>query len=197
MREIPDDVGATSGNREQLELSAEEIERLKKAQDVLRDLASQMVAFAGNETWALYAAEAVRYDPRHAAEGLIGLSNRIATIDPQAPALSSENGQGRSASSRRYAWRLITTRAAIAQCSVRRKCFLVRAAAFLQSINRSVLPAAQTYLHARAVSASGRRCQDPRQTAPEIDGAERTAEASSQAEQQHIRTKYCIVSPSV
>jgi len=83
-REIPDDVGATSGNREQLELSAEEIERLKKAQDVLRDLASQMVAFAGNETWALYAAEAMRYDPRHAAEGLIGLSNRIATIDPQA-----------------------------------------------------------------------------------------------------------------
>jgi len=76
-------VGAISGNREQLDISEEEIVRLKKAQEVLRDLASQLLAFAGNETWALYAAKAMRYDPERAASGLIGLSNRIDTIDPQ------------------------------------------------------------------------------------------------------------------
>jgi hypothetical protein len=75
-REIP-------GDRKELELSQEEIARLEKAQDVLRDLASQLVAFASNETWALYAAKVMGHDPKHAAEGLIGLSNRIDTHDPQ------------------------------------------------------------------------------------------------------------------
>jgi hypothetical protein len=76
--------GAPAGTYEQLELSEEEGERLNKARDVLRDLASQMVAFADNETCALYVAKAMRYDPKHAAEGLIGLSNKIDIIDPQA-----------------------------------------------------------------------------------------------------------------
>jgi len=71
------------GDRKELELSQEEIARLEKAQDVLRDLASQLVAFASNETWALYVAKAMGYDPKHAAGGLIGLSNRIDTHDPQ------------------------------------------------------------------------------------------------------------------
>jgi hypothetical protein len=73
----------TPGDRKELDLSQEEIARLESAQHVLRDLASQLVAFAGNETWALYAAKAMGHDPQHAAEGLIGLSNRIDTHDPQ------------------------------------------------------------------------------------------------------------------
>jgi hypothetical protein len=75
-REVP-------GDRKELELSADEIARLEMAQHVLRDLASQLVAFASNETWALYAAKAMGHDPKHAAEGLLGLSNRIDTHDPQ------------------------------------------------------------------------------------------------------------------
>jgi hypothetical protein len=75
-REIP-------GDRKELELSQEEIARLEKAQDVLRDLASQLVAFASIETWALYVAKRMGHDPAHAARGLIGLSNRIDTHDPQ------------------------------------------------------------------------------------------------------------------
>jgi hypothetical protein len=82
-RKIPDDVGAVSGNREDLGLSKEEIARLEKAQEVLRDLASQLVAFASNETCAQYAAKAIGYDPQRAAAGLIGLSNTIHTIDPK------------------------------------------------------------------------------------------------------------------
>jgi hypothetical protein len=75
-REIP-------GDRKELELSQEEIARLEKAQDVLRDLASQLVAFASNETWALHVAKRMGHDPAHAARGLTGLSNRIDTHDPQ------------------------------------------------------------------------------------------------------------------
>ena len=45
-KEIPDDVGAVSGNREELPLSEEAIERLHEAENVLRDLASQLRAFA-------------------------------------------------------------------------------------------------------------------------------------------------------
>jgi hypothetical protein len=71
------------GDRKELELSAEEITRLEKAQDALRDLASQLVAFDSNETWALYVAKAMGHDPKHAAGGLIGLSNRIDTHDPE------------------------------------------------------------------------------------------------------------------
>jgi hypothetical protein len=49
-----------------LTISEAEIQRLKKAQEVLHDLASQMMAFAYNETWALYAAKGLGYDPRQA-----------------------------------------------------------------------------------------------------------------------------------
>jgi hypothetical protein len=76
-REIPDDTGAASENFEDLGLSAEELSRLQNAQSVLRDLASQLTAFAYNETAALYVAKAWHYDPLEATSGLIGLSNRI------------------------------------------------------------------------------------------------------------------------
>jgi hypothetical protein len=77
--EIPDDVGAVSGNREELPLSEEEIERLHQAKNVLRDLASQLRAFAMNETWGGYAVRLLRYDPLTASGGLFGISNSLDT----------------------------------------------------------------------------------------------------------------------
>jgi hypothetical protein len=82
LREIPDDSGAASGRFEVLNLSAEEVSRLENAQAVLRDLASQLTAFAYNETAALYLVKATRYDPLNAASGLIGLANRIGSRGP-------------------------------------------------------------------------------------------------------------------
>src|SRR6266852_3162227 len=76
-KEIPDDVGAVSGNREELPLSEEAIERLHEAENVLRDLASQLRAFALNETLGGYAVRLLGYDPLTASGGLFGLSNSL------------------------------------------------------------------------------------------------------------------------
>jgi hypothetical protein len=78
-KEIPDDVGAISGNREDMGLSDKEIERLESAQATLRDLAAQMRAFAENETLALWFITRLRYDPAGASAALIGLSNTYDT----------------------------------------------------------------------------------------------------------------------
>ncbi len=75
----PDDVGAVSGNREELPLSEEAIERLHEAENVLRDLASQLRAFALNETLGGYAVRLLGYDPLTASGGLFGLSNSLDT----------------------------------------------------------------------------------------------------------------------
>jgi hypothetical protein len=77
-KEISDDVGATSGQLEDMQLSEVEITRLEYAQDVLRDLAAQMQAFAENEPLALWLVR-LRYDPAGASKGLIGLSNTFDT----------------------------------------------------------------------------------------------------------------------
>jgi len=68
-----------SGNREELPLSEEAIERLHEAENVLRDLASQLRAFALNETLGGYAVRLLGYDPLTASGGLFGLSNSLDT----------------------------------------------------------------------------------------------------------------------
>ncbi|MBI4275508.1 MAG: hypothetical protein HY659_12505 [Rhizobiales bacterium] len=79
-KEVRDDVGATSGNVELLDLSDKENARLEEAQSVLRDLASQMRSFADNELLAVRIVRLLRYDPQNASAGLIGLSNSIDTF---------------------------------------------------------------------------------------------------------------------
>jgi hypothetical protein len=78
-KEIPDDVGAVSGNREEMSLSEEEIERLHEAENVLRGLASQLRAFALNETFGGRAVRLLGYDPLTASGGLFGISNSLDT----------------------------------------------------------------------------------------------------------------------
>ena len=75
-KEVRDDVGATSGERDEIKLSDREIARLEEAQRVLRDLAAQMRAFATNETMAMWVVRWIlRFNPEKASAGLIGLSN--------------------------------------------------------------------------------------------------------------------------
>jgi hypothetical protein len=76
---IKDDSGAISGEREDMKLPADEIARMEEAQRSLRDLAAQMRAFAENETWARWLARLLRYNPRDASSGLVGLSNSLDT----------------------------------------------------------------------------------------------------------------------
>jgi len=78
-KEIPDSTGAVSGEREALSLSKAEIARLEEAQKMLRDLASQMRAFAENETSARLIAQMLGYNLKGASAGLIGLSNSFDT----------------------------------------------------------------------------------------------------------------------
>jgi hypothetical protein len=78
-KEVPDDSGVASDNLEEVDLSAAEIARLEEAQKTFRDLASQMQAFAQNETFARYFAELLLYKPRAAGAALIGLSNSYGT----------------------------------------------------------------------------------------------------------------------
>lgn len=77
-KEILDDDGVVSGRKEQ-SLSEDEIKRLEEAKGILRNLASQMRAFALNETVGGYAVRLFRYNPRKASDGLFGLSNSIDT----------------------------------------------------------------------------------------------------------------------
>jgi hypothetical protein len=53
--------------------------RLEEAEGVFRELASQMRAFAQNETFAVWIVKLLRYDPVMASAGLIGMSNSLAT----------------------------------------------------------------------------------------------------------------------
>lgn len=78
-KELPDSSSAVSGNLEEMDLSAVDIARLEEAQRTFRDLASQMQAFAQNETFARYFAELLRYKPLAAGAALIGLSNSYDT----------------------------------------------------------------------------------------------------------------------
>ncbi len=78
-KDIPDSSGAVSGEREALSLSDGEIARLEEAQKMLRDLASQMRAFAENETFARLIAQMLGYNLKDASAGLIGLSNSFDT----------------------------------------------------------------------------------------------------------------------
>jgi len=63
-----------SGNREELPLSEEAIERLHEAENVLRDLASQLRAFALNETLGGYAVRLLGYDPLTASLAVVFLA---------------------------------------------------------------------------------------------------------------------------
>jgi hypothetical protein len=69
----------SDGKVEQLELSNDDSARLEEAKRVLRDLGSQMRAFAHNEPAAVWLIRRLRYDPSAASAGLIGLSNRYNT----------------------------------------------------------------------------------------------------------------------
>jgi hypothetical protein len=82
-KDIPDDSGAISGNMEVLDVPQAEIDRTHEAERIFRDLASQMRAFAGNETLALSACRMIGYDPFSAGSGLIGLSNSIDKDRPE------------------------------------------------------------------------------------------------------------------
>jgi hypothetical protein len=78
-REIPNDSGASSGKVESIDLPETELSRLHEAQATLRDLASQLRAFAGNEGFARSIAWVLQYDPLKASEGLFGLSKSYDT----------------------------------------------------------------------------------------------------------------------
>jgi hypothetical protein len=78
-KELRDSVGASSGECEDMDLSAAEIQRLEEAQRLLRDLASQMRAFALNEWLAVRIARCLRFDALKASAGLFGLSNALDT----------------------------------------------------------------------------------------------------------------------
>ena len=82
-RAVPDDSGATSGEFEDLGLSTDEIKQLDVAQEVYRDLAAQMSAFAENETLALKVAWLLGCNPLGASAGLIGLSNSLQEYGPE------------------------------------------------------------------------------------------------------------------
>jgi hypothetical protein len=77
-KEVRDDSEATASEVE-VALSDDEIARLEEAQRVLRDLASQMRAFAENEGLAMTLVRLLRYDAMKASAGLIGLSNEYDT----------------------------------------------------------------------------------------------------------------------
>jgi hypothetical protein len=72
-----DDSGAESGDMEEMDMSQTELLRLTKAAAEIRTLAARMRAFAVNETFGLYAAKLLRYDPIGASSALIGLSNSL------------------------------------------------------------------------------------------------------------------------
>src|SRR5262249_5428822 len=77
-RHARDDVGATAGLLE-MDLPEDELARSKEAVRTIRDLASQMRAFAMNETMALSIAKRLGYDAAKASRGLFGLSNSFET----------------------------------------------------------------------------------------------------------------------
>jgi hypothetical protein len=64
---------------DEIKISDEDNERLKQAEHVFRDLASQMRKFATNEPLAVWIVRWRGYDPVKASAGLIGVSNSIGT----------------------------------------------------------------------------------------------------------------------
>jgi hypothetical protein len=78
-KEIPDDVGAISGQVEALNVTDDQIADIKEAQKKCRDLASRFRAFALNETYALRFVQWFGYDPMQASAGLYGISNTFET----------------------------------------------------------------------------------------------------------------------
>jgi len=64
------------GSVKQIDLSDEEIKRLREAEGVFRDLAARMRAFALNERMAVWLVR-LRYDPWEASEALLGVSNTL------------------------------------------------------------------------------------------------------------------------
>jgi hypothetical protein len=74
-----DDVEFIISTKDELFFSDRDAARLEEAQRVLRDLASQMRAFAFNEHLAMRLILQLKYNPRAASDGLIGLSNTYDT----------------------------------------------------------------------------------------------------------------------
>ncbi|MEY9607078.1 hypothetical protein ABIF74_011831 [Bradyrhizobium japonicum] len=72
-----------SGETNQRRLSPKELEALEDAIKTVRDLASQMRAFAFNETLALHIVCWFGYDPEKASAAMIGLSNTMATYNAE------------------------------------------------------------------------------------------------------------------
>jgi hypothetical protein len=65
------------GSTEPVELSDNEIERLREAIDVFRDLAARMRALALNEPFAVWLVKLWGYDPKEASARLLGVSNTL------------------------------------------------------------------------------------------------------------------------
>lgn len=95
-KEIPDDVGAISGNVETLNVSDDQTADLKEARIQLRDLPSRFHAFGFNETYALRFLLWRGYSPMKASAGLFGLSNSIDT-DGAGKAFQKRQSQKRCA----------------------------------------------------------------------------------------------------
>ena len=71
MRQSPD------GSVEPLEISEDERNRLREAQNAFRDLAARMRAFALNERFAVRVVESLGYDPMEASAAVLGVSNTL------------------------------------------------------------------------------------------------------------------------
>jgi hypothetical protein len=67
------------GKREPIELSTDEEARLTEAQEIFRDLASQMRAFAQAEFFSDRAVRVFRFNAFDASKALVGYSNEIST----------------------------------------------------------------------------------------------------------------------
>ena len=68
----------TAGDKvEQLSLDEEQLTRLREAQDVFRDLAARMRAFALNEPFAVGLVSLWKYDPMTASTALLAVSNTL------------------------------------------------------------------------------------------------------------------------
>lgn len=65
------------GTLEQLNVSEEELARLREAEDTFRDLAARMRAFALNERFAVWLVRLWRFNPMTASTALLAVSNTL------------------------------------------------------------------------------------------------------------------------
>ena len=72
-KEFPD------GSVERVDQSDDEIKRLRETQDVFRDLAARMRAFALNEQFSVWLVKKFGYDPMEASAALLRVSNTLHT----------------------------------------------------------------------------------------------------------------------